>query len=171
MKKHCNPSGFLVKSTGASHSDEDGHIAPDSNNSSNYFLISNNSCGMCLYIDYYNGSVPSTRGILYMFPSFWLGGACVGNVPWNTSRYLYNTVCSEALFFSSTFSKCGIAPFGRSLSPYNISYRNNMGLPSVFNYLSYIMWELLIVPSGNSYLTSIILVSRFSRCSSHVLSP
>ena len=44
---------------------------------------------------------------------------------------------------------------------YNISYRNNMGLPNVFNFFSYIMWEPLLVLSGNLYCTSIALVGRF----------
>ena len=34
-------------------------------------------------------------------------------------------------------------------------------MPDVFNYLSCIMWEPLIVPSGNSYCTSIILLVDF----------
>ena len=45
MQKHSDPSGFLANSTGAPHGEEDGHIAPASNNSSNYFLISNYSLG------------------------------------------------------------------------------------------------------------------------------
>ena len=36
-----------------------------------------------------------------------------------------------------------------------------MGLPDVFNYLSYIMWGLLIITSGNSYCTNIELFGRF----------
>ena len=36
-----------------------------------------------------------------------------------------------------------------------------MGLPDVFYYFSYIMWEVLIVPSRDLYCTSIILVGRF----------
>ena len=82
-----------------------------------------------------------------MSPSFQLGGVHVGNVPGNTSQYFHNMVCNYALFFSSTFSKYGIAPSRRSLPPYNIFYRNNMGLHDVFNYLLYVMWDPLIVPS------------------------
>ena len=112
-------------------------------------------------MDFHTGLVPSTRGILCISPSFWLGGSRVGNIPGNTSWYLHNTIYNDALSFSSTFSKCQIAPSGRSLSPYNIFYRNNMGLPDVFNIFSYVMWEPLIVPLGNSYCTSIILLCRF----------
>ena len=54
-------------------------------------------------------------------------------------QYLHNTIHNDVLYFSSTLSKCGIAPSGRSLSPYKISYKNRMGLPDVFNYLLYIM--------------------------------
>ena len=36
-----------------------------------------------------------------------------------------------------------------------------MVLPDVFNYLLYIIWEPLIVPSVNLYHTSITLVGRF----------
>ena len=111
MQKHSNPSGFLVKSTGAPHGDEDGHIALASNNSSNYFLISNYSWGLCLYIDFYTGLAPSTRGISCTSPSFQLGGAYVwamyqGIHP-NIYIILYVTMpCSS----HPTFSKCGIAP-------------------------------------------------------------
>ena len=45
MQKHSDPSGFLANSTGAPHGEEDGRIALASNNSSNYFLISNYSWG------------------------------------------------------------------------------------------------------------------------------
>ena len=121
MQKCSDPSGFLVKSTGGPHRDEDGHIAPDSNNSSYYFLINIFSWGLCLYIDFCTGSAPSTRGNSCMFPSFHLVGARVDNVPGNISQHIYNTVHNDALFFSFTFSKCGIAPSGRSLSPYNIA--------------------------------------------------
>ena len=74
-----------------------------------------------------------------MSPSFWLGGACVGNAPGNTLQYLYNTIRNDVLYFSSTFSKYGITPSRRSLSPYKIPYKNRMGLPEVSNYLSYVM--------------------------------
>ena len=84
----------------------------------------------------------------------------MGNLLGNTSRYLHNTVYNDVVFFSSTFSKFGIALSGRSLSPYNLVYRNNTGLPDVINYFSYIMWELLMVPLGNSYRASIILFGR-----------
>ena len=47
-------------------------------------------------------------------------------------QYLHNTVCNDILYFLSTLSKCGIAPSGRSLSPYKISYKNRTGLPDVF---------------------------------------
>ena len=82
-----------------------------------------------------------------MSSSFQLGGAHVGSVPGNIFQYLHNIIHSNALFFLSTFSKYRIAPSRKPLSPYNISYKNNMGLPDVFKYLSYIMWEPLIVPS------------------------
>ena len=85
MQKRSGPSGFLTNSTGAPHGEEDGHIALGSNNSSNYFLISDYSWGLCLYIDFLPGLAPSSRGISCMSPSFWLGGACVGSVPGNTS--------------------------------------------------------------------------------------
>ena len=74
-----------------------------------------------------------------MSPSFKLGGAHIGNVPGNISQNLYNTIHNNALFFLSTFSKWGISRSGRSFSPYDISYRNNMGLTDVFNYLLYTM--------------------------------
>ena len=135
---------------GAPHRDENSHIVLAYNNSSNYFLISNYSWGLCVYIDFHTSSVPSSRGISCMSPSFCLGSARVGNVPGNTSQYVHNTICNNALFFSSTFSRWGITPSGRSLSPYNISYKNSMGLPDVFNYFSYVMWEPLMVPLFNS---------------------
>ena len=96
-----------------------------------------------------------------MSPSFQLGGARVGSVPGNMTQYLHNTVCNNVLYFSSILSKCGIAPSGSSLSPYKISYKNRMGLPDVFNCLLYIILEPLIVLSGNSYLTNMMLVGRF----------
>ena len=139
MQICSNPSGLLVKSTGAPHGDEEGHIALASYYSSYYFLIINYSCGLCLYIDFRTNLAPSTKGILCISPSFQLGGAHVGNIPGNTSRYLHNTLCNNALFFLSTFSNCRIAPSGRPLSPYNISYRNKMGLRDVFNYVLYII--------------------------------
>ena len=85
MQKHSDPSGFLANSFGAPHGEEDGLIAPDSNNSSNYFLISNYSWGLYLYMDFRTGSAPSSRGSSCMSPSFQLGGARVGSVPGNTS--------------------------------------------------------------------------------------
>ena len=162
MQKWSNLSGFLEKSTGASHGDEYSCIAPASNNSSNYFLTSNYSWGLCLYIDFCTGLVPSTSGISCISLSFWLGSSHVVNVPGNTSQYLHNTLHNNALFYSPIFSKCGIAPSGRSLSPYNTSYRNSTGFPDVFKYFLYVMWEPLIVPSGNLCYTSITLVDRFS---------
>ena len=99
MQKHSDPSGFLTNSTGAPYGEEDGRIAPASNNSSSYFLISNYSCGLCWYIDFHMGLVPSSRGIICMSPSFWLGGARVGSVPGNILQYLYNTVCNNILYF------------------------------------------------------------------------
>ena len=161
MQKSSDPSGFLANSTGAPHGEEDGLIAPASNNSSNYFLISNYSWGLCLYMDFCTGSAPSSRGILYISPSFQLGGTRVGSVPGNKLWYLHNTIHNNVLYFSSMLGKCGIVPFGRSPSPYKISYKNKTGLPDVFNYLSYIILELLIDPSVNLYLTSITLASRF----------
>ena len=113
-----------------------------------------------------------------MSPSFQLGGTRVGSVLGNMSQYLHNTVCNNVLYFSSTLSKYGITPSGRSLSPYKISYKNRTGLPDVFNYLSYIMLDPLMDPSGNSYLTSITLASRFfwirimcSTSVTHIVSP
>ena len=161
MQKRSDPSGFFTNSTGAPHGEEDGCIAPASNNSSNYFLISNYSWGLCLYMDFCTGLAPSSRGISCMSPSFWLGGAYVGSVSENISQYLHNTICNDVLYFSSTLSKYGIAPSGRSLSPYKISYKNRTGLPDVFDDLSYVMWDPLMDPSGNLYCTSIMLVSRF----------
>ena len=96
-----------------------------------------------------------------MSPSFCLGGACVGSMPGNTLQYLYNTIHNDVLYFLSTLSKYRIALSGRSLSPYKISYKNSTGLPDVFNCFSYIILEPLIVLSGNSYLTSMMLVGRF----------
>ena len=139
---------------GAPHGEENSHIASASNNSSNYFLISNYSWGMFRYIDFHMGLGSSSRGISCMSPSFQLDGARVGSVPGNTLQYLHNTVCNDVLYFSSTLSKCGIAPSGRSLSLYKISYKNKTGFSDDFNNLSYIMFELLIVPSWNLYQTS-----------------
>ena len=161
MQKRSDPSGFLENRTGAPHGEEGGHIALASNISSNYFLVSNNFWGLCLYMDFHTALVPSSTGISCTYPSFWLGGARVGSVPGNTSQYLYNTVCNNVLYFSSTLSKCGIAPSGRFLSPYKISYKNKTGLPVVFNYLLYVILDPLMDPSGNSYLTSIKLAGRF----------
>ena len=107
------------------------------------------------------GSDPLTRGISCTSPSFWLGGAHVGNTPGNTSRYLHNMVYNIVLYFSAILSKCGIAPSGRSLSPCKISYKNKIGLPDVFSYLSYVMFDPFMDPSGYLYHTSITLVSRF----------
>ena len=85
MQKHSDPSGFLENSTRAPHGEEDGHIALASNISSNYFLISNYSWGLCQYMDFRTGSAPSSRGISCTSPSFWLDSARVGSVPGNTS--------------------------------------------------------------------------------------
>ena len=74
-----------------------------------------------------------------MSPSFRLGRACVGSTPGNTLQYLHNAVCNDVLYFFSTLSKCGIALSRRSLSPYKTSYKNKMGLPDDFKYLSYVM--------------------------------
>ena len=84
MQKLIDSSRLLVNSTGASHSEKDGCTAPASNNSSNYFLISNYFLGLCLYIDFYMGSAPSSRGTSYTSPRFWLGGVRVGSMPGNT---------------------------------------------------------------------------------------
>ena len=112
-------------------------------------------------MDFCTSSAASSRGILYASPSSCLGSSRLGNVLGNTSQYLHNMVHNKALFFSSTFSKCGIAPCGRPFSLYNISYRNNMGLPYIFNYLSYMMWEPLMVPFRNLDHISITLVGSF----------
>ena len=121
MQKCSEPSGFLANSMGAPQGEEDGCIALESNNSTNCFFIINHSLGLYQYMNFYTGWVPPSRGILYISPSFQLGSIHVGNVPGKTSQYLHNTIHNDALFFSSTFSKCGIAPSGRSLSPYNTS--------------------------------------------------
>ena len=139
MQKHSDPSGFLAKCMGNPHGDKDSHIVLASSNSSSYFLISNYSEGLCLYIDFLIGLVLSARGISCMSPSFHLGGVRIGNNPGNISRYLHNTIYNDMLFFLSIFSKYGIAPSGRSLSLYNISYRSNMGLLDIINYLPYVM--------------------------------
>ena len=112
-------------------------------------------------MDFHMGSAPSTRGILCTSPSLWLGGARVGNAPGNMLQYLHNMVRNVVLYFSLMSSKCGIAPSGRSLSPYKISYKNKIGLPEGFNYLSYVMFDPYMDPSGNLYYTSIMLVGRF----------
>ena len=129
MQKCADPSGFLANSMGAPHGDDNSHIAPVFSSSSNYFLISNYSWGLYLDMDFSTGLAPSSKGISCMSPSFQLGGAHVGNAPGNTMWYSHNIVCNDVLYFSSTFSKCGIAPFGRSLSPHKISYKNRTGLP------------------------------------------
>ena len=112
-------------------------------------------------MDFRMGSAPSTRGISCMTPSFQLGGARVDNALGNTLRYLHNTVHNIVLYFSLILSKCGIAPSGRSLSPYKISYKNKIGLPEDFNYLLYVMFDPFMDPSGNLYCTNITLVGRF----------
>ena len=140
----------MVNSTGAPHGEEEGRITPASNNSSKYILISNYYWGLCWYMDFHTGLAPSSRGISCMSLSFQLGGARVGSVPGNMSQYLHNNVRNEVLYFLSTLSKSGIVPSGRTLSPYKITYKNRMGLPEVFNCLSYIILEPLIVLSGNS---------------------
>ena len=85
------------------------------------------------------GLALAMRGILCMSPRFQLGGARVGNALGNTLQYLHNTIHNIVPYCSLIFSKCGIAPSRRSLSPYKISCKNRTGLPDVFNYLSYIM--------------------------------
>ena len=75
MQKCSDPSGFLANSAGAPHGKEDGCIAPASNNSSNFFLISNYSWGLYLYLDFRTGLAPFSRGISCMSPSFRFGGA------------------------------------------------------------------------------------------------
>ena len=122
----------MANSTTAPHGEEDSNIAPASNNSSNYFLISNYSWGLCLYMDFRTGSAPSSGGISCTSPSFWLGGARVGSMPANILQYLHNTICSNVLNFSSMLSKCGIAPSGSSLSPDKISYKKKNGAPGYF---------------------------------------
>ena len=84
------------------------------------------------------GAAASMSGILCASPNFQLGGAHVGNVPRKISQYLYNTICSNALYSSFIFSKCGITPSGRFLLPYNTSYKNIAGLAYIFNYISYL---------------------------------
>ena len=94
LQKCSDPSGFLENSTGAPNGKEDGHIAPASS-SSNYYLISNYSWGLCLYMDFRTGSAPSSRGISCTSTSFRLGGARMGSVPGNISQYLHNTICNS----------------------------------------------------------------------------
>ena len=89
-------------------------------------------------MDFLTSLEPSTSGILCMPPTLQLGGAHIGNIPGNTSQYLYNTIHNNALYFSSKFSKCRIIPSGKSLLPYSTSYKNNAWLPDIFKYLSYI---------------------------------
>ena len=112
-------------------------------------------------MDYLTSLASSTSGISCTSRSFQLGGAHVENIPGNTSQNLHNTICNNALYFSSIFTKFGIMPSGKSLWLYSRSYKNNTGLPGVFNYLSYITWEPLMVLSRNLYCTNITLVSRF----------
>ena len=112
-------------------------------------------------MDFLTGLAPSRGGILCTSPSFQLGGAHVGNIPGNKSRYPHNTAYSNVLYFSSTFSNCRIAPSGKFLSPYNTPNWKNTGLPDVINYLSYCTWELQMVPSGNSYYNNIMWVGKF----------
>ena len=85
-------------------------------------------------MDFFMDSALSINGILCTSPNFQSSGACVGNVPGNTSVYLHNSMHSDALYFSYTFNKCKIAPSGKVFSPYNISYKNSSRLPDVFNY-------------------------------------
>ena len=99
MQKCSDPSGFLENSIGAPHGKENGCIAPASNNSTNYFLNSNNSWGLCLYMDFYTGLAPSSIDISCMSPRFQLGCACVGSVPGNTLQYLHNTIHNDVLYF------------------------------------------------------------------------
>ena len=115
------------------------------------------------------GLVPSSSGISCTSPSFQLGGALVGSVLGNTSQYLHNTICNNILYFSFTLSKLGIAPAGRSLSPYKIPYKNKTGL---------LIFDPLMDPSGISFLTSIMLAGRFfwicimcSTSVTHIVSP
>ena len=112
-------------------------------------------------MDFCMGLAPPSRGISCTSPSFRLGGARVGSVPGNISWYLHNTIHKSVLYFSSRLSKCGIAPSGRSPSPYKISYENKTGLSDVFYYLLYVILNPLMDPSGNSNLTSITLAGRF----------
>ena len=130
---------------------------PTSRSSSIYYLTNNYSWGLCLYIDFRMGSAPFTRGILWTSPSFRLGGVRRGNAPGNRSLYLHNRPRSAVRCYSPTLSRWGTAPSGRSFSPYSTSYKNSTGLPDVFNYASYVIFEPNVVPSGNSYLTSITL--------------
>ena len=98
------------------------------------------------------GSASFTRGISWTSPSFRLGGVRRGNAPGNRSLYLRNRPRSAVRCYSPTLSRCGTAPSGRSFLPYSTSYKNSTGLPDVFNYASYVIFEPNVVPSGNSYL-------------------
>ena len=99
MQKHSNLSGFLENNTGAPQGEEDSCIAPVSNNSSNCFLISNYSYWLFRYMDFCTDSVPSSKGISCISPSFQLGCVRLGNIPGKTSQYLHNTIHNDALFF------------------------------------------------------------------------
>ena len=55
-------------------------------------------------MDFCMGLVPSMRGISWTSPSFWLGGARVGNALGNMSRYLHNVYCNVVLYYSSILS-------------------------------------------------------------------
>ena len=112
-------------------------------------------------MDFLTSSEPSMSGILFISSSFQLGGMHVCNISGNASWQSHNTVHNDSLYFSSTFNKFRIMPSGKSLSIYNISYKNNTRLPDVLYYLSYVTCELLVVPSGNLYHTNIMLVSKF----------
>ena len=146
---------------GAPHGDKDSHITPALSNSSSYFLIINYSQGLYLYIDFLISSAPSTSGILCISPSFQLAGAHVGNIPGNTSQYLYNTVCNDTLFFSSTFSKCAMRrslSFWKGFVSNNTSYKKNTRLPDVLIFFLVHYLAATNMQFRNSYYTSITLI-------------
>ena len=102
-----------------------------------------------------------------MSPRFQLCGACLGNIPGNTSQHYITPYimmpCSSHPHLVGVESLLLEGPYlhTKHLTVIRLGYL-------IFNYLSYVMWEPLIVPSGNSYHTSILLVD-FSKYVSYVL--
>ena len=122
MQKHSDPYGFLANSMGAPHGDKDGCIALASNNSSNYFLMSSNSWGLCPYIDFHTGlGIFFQRYFMYVSQ---LPGWVV--LVWAMYQGIHHNICIIQYVTRPCSShphlvKCGNAPFERSLSLYKIS--------------------------------------------------